>query len=82
MSSNLDQREERSVSQDRDNTFALIMSMADTTWRMFTPPAIFVTIGIFTDLRLHTKPWITIVSAVIGLGFSILLVKKQLKETR
>jgi len=54
--------------------------MADTTWRMFTPPAIFVTIGIFADLSLRTKPWITLVSLVVGLFFSVLLVKKQLRS--
>jgi len=74
------QSEERVVSPDRDSTYALIMSMADTTWRMFTPPAIFVTIGIFADLSLRTKPWITLVSLVVGLFFSVLLVKKQLRS--
>ncbi len=82
MSSNLEPREERSVSQNRDSTFTLIMSMADTTWRMFVPPAILVSAGIFADLKLGTKPWVTIVAAVVGLGFSILLVKKQLKEVK
>jgi hypothetical protein len=82
MSNNLDQREERGVSPERDSTFALIISMADTTWRMFTPPAILVAGGIFTDLKLGTKPWITFLSAVAGLGFSVLLVKRQLRNTR
>jgi F0F1-type ATP synthase assembly protein I len=56
----------------------LIWSMADTTWRMFTPPVLLVPGGIWADLKFHTKPWLTILSTVMGLALAILLVKKQL----
>ena len=65
-----------------DSVTQLILSMTDTTWRMFTPPALFVPGGIFADLKLHTKPWLTIVSAVVGLGLSILLVRQQLRGAK
>lgn len=56
----------------------LIWSMADTTWRMFTPPVLTVPAGLWADLKFGTKPWLTILAAVVGLGLSVLLVKRQL----
>jgi len=60
------------------SVMSLMLSMADTTWRMFTPPALLVPGGIWADLSFHTKPWLTILSAVMGLSLSVLLVKQQL----
>jgi hypothetical protein len=61
---------------------SLIWSMADTTWRMFVPPALFVWGGLSADLSWGTKPWLTLLSAVLGLGVSVLLVRKQLKQVQ
>ncbi len=71
-------KQERSVPASRASTVSLIMSMAEVTWRMFTPPAILVSAGIFADVKLHTIPWITLVSLPVSLGFSVMLVKRQL----
>lgn len=65
---------------DDERTMTLIWSMADTTWRMFTPPALLVPAGIWADLSWGTKPWLTAVATVAGLGLSVLLVKRQLGE--
>ena len=79
MTADSEKKQERAVSRDRDTSVSnLLLSMADTTWRMFTPPALTVSGGIWVDLKYHTKPWVTIVAAVVGLGLSVLLVKKQL----
>jgi hypothetical protein len=78
MSNNPDHKAERNVSRDPDGALQLILSMADTTWRMFTPPAILVPAGIFADLKFHTKPWLTVLSVPLGLGLSALLIKRQL----
>jgi ABC-type phosphate/phosphonate transport system permease subunit len=78
MTSKLDQKQERTVPRDDERTSRLIWSMADTTWRMFTPPALLVPGGIWADLKFGTKPWVTIAAAVVGLALSVLLVKKQL----
>ena len=64
----------------REDWVQLMVSMADTTWRMFTPPAIFVPAGIYADLKWHTKPWLTVLSVPISLGISVLLIKKQLEK--
>ncbi|HEY6736552.1 MAG TPA: AtpZ/AtpI family protein [Candidatus Saccharimonadia bacterium] len=57
----------------------LLWSMADTTWRMFTPPTITVAGGLWADLHWGTKPWLTLLAAAVGLSISIWLVKRQLK---
>lgn len=57
----------------------LLWSMADTTWRMFTPPAITVSGGLWADIHWHTGPWFTLLALGVGLGGSILLIKRQLK---
>lgn len=58
------------------------MTLADTTWRMLTPSAIFVCAGIYADLHLDTKPWLTLLSVALGLGVSVLLIKNQLGNVR
>ncbi len=63
------------------STMSLMISMADTTWRMFTPPAILVPVGIWVDLSWGTKPWVTLVAAIAGLALSVLLVNRQLRES-
>jgi hypothetical protein len=66
--------------RERDGALRLILSMADTTWRMFTPPALTVAAGLYADIHWHTKPWLTLVSVPLGLTISVLLVKKQLES--
>jgi hypothetical protein len=81
MSSTLHKPTPEKNSGDQDqHIMSLMLSMADTTWRMFVPPALFVWGGLSADLSWHTKPWLTLLSAALGLGVSVLLVKKQLKQ--
>jgi hypothetical protein len=81
MSDNPEKKAEMPAGRDSDGAMAIILSMADTTWRMFTPPAILVPIGIWADLKFHTKPWLTFVSVPIGLVLSALLIKKQIGKS-
>lgn len=78
---NADKKQPSTV-EKADSTVQLLISMADTTWRMFTPPALFVPGGIWVDLKYHTKPWVTIGAAVLGLAVSVLLVRQQLRGTK
>lgn len=68
--------------ENEASTLSLLLSMADVTWRMFTPPALLVAGGIWVDLHSGTKPWVTILAAVAGLGLSVLLVKAQLRKVQ
>lgn len=65
--------------RDRENARKLLMSAADTTWRMFLPPLVLVPAGIYFDLKLHSMPWLTIVAAVAGLAVAVMLVGRQLR---
>ncbi len=68
-------------SHSRPNV-SLLMTLADTTWRMLIPSAIFVCIGIYADLHLGTKPWLTLTGVACGLGVSVILIKNQLGAVR
>jgi len=78
MTSNPDHKADRKDYSEQDGALQLILSMADTTWRMFTPAILLVPSAIFADLRFHTKPWLTAVSVPVALGLSALLIKRQL----
>lgn len=58
----------------------LLLAMADTTWRMFTPVVISVGVGIWADLRYHTKPWLTLLGLVVGFVGAVMLVRAQIKS--
>ena len=70
---------DKKVTQDRENARKLLMSAADTTWRMFLPPLILVPAGIYFDLKLRTMPWLTILAVVAGLAVAVMLVARQLR---
>ena len=50
----------------------------DTTWRIAVPVIIMTVIGIFVDLKLGTKPWLTLGAVVIGFAFAGMSLKRQL----
>jgi predicted secreted protein len=55
--------------------------IVDTTWRMTVPVVIFTFIGIFTDLRLDTTPWVTFLGVIVGFYFAVILIKQQIKRS-
>jgi F0F1-type ATP synthase assembly protein I len=64
---------------DADLGIATIaLDFLDTTWRITVPVVLFAGIGIFVDIKAHTKPWLTLLGLVIGFAFAGLLLKKQL----
>jgi F0F1-type ATP synthase assembly protein I len=81
MTSKPENKQERTVPQNEDSLLALTLSMADTTWRMFIPPALLVGGGLWVDLKYGTKPWMTILGAVVGLALSVVLVRRQLRRS-
>lgn len=70
---------EHTQAKARKYALELIVSMADTTWRMFVPPALLVSAGLWSDLHFDTKPWLTIVGLLVGLSGSVVLVRAQLR---
>ncbi len=57
---------------------ALALDFLDTTWRIAVPVVLFAGTGIFADIHLHTKPWITLLGLVVGFAAAGVLVKRQL----
>lgn len=60
----------------------LLLTIGDTTWRMFIPIIGLMVLGLVTDKWLHTTPWIMIMGLVAGVGLSALLIKKQIKKVK
>lgn len=58
---------------------AVALTFLDTTWRIAVPVVLFTFLGIFVDLRLGSKPWLTLLAVVCGFGVAVLLVKRQLE---
>jgi len=57
---------------------AVALAFLDTTWRIATPVVGMTILGIWADRSWGTKPWLTLLSVVIGFGMAVLLVKSQL----
>lgn len=58
----------------------MILTMADTTWRMFVPILGLLVAGIFGDKALGSFPWLTLVGFIAGVAISALLIRRQLKK--
>ncbi len=56
----------------------LVATFADTTWRIAVPVVLFALGGIYADINLGTKPWLTLLAVVIGFALAGVLVKRQL----
>ena len=67
-------------SKSSESTMAIMLSIADTTWRMVVPPAVLVPAGLYGDIHLGTKPFLTLAATAIGLGLGVILIRRQLKE--
>lgn len=64
------------------NTTTLLLTMADTTWRVFVPTILFVGLGIWADLTVGTKPWLTFLGLAIGLIVASFLIRAQIKKVQ
>ncbi len=58
----------------------LIMSMMDTTWRMFVPTIGLLLVGNALDEYFGTKPWLLLAGAVLGGAIAAILIKLQLAK--
>lgn len=64
----------------QSDSMYLIMSMADTTWRMFVPTVGLLLLGNMLDEQWHTKPWLLLAGVSIGACVSAVLVKQQIAK--
>lgn len=70
------------VKGDSKTTALLLLTMADTTWRVFTPVILFAGLGIWADLNGPTRPWLTFLGVVAGFAVAAVLVKSQIVKIR
>lgn len=69
--------------QDDDHAaIVLLLTVADTTWRIFTPVIIMTVIGIWADLKFATSPWITIILVIVGFVIAGFLIAAQLRKVK
>lgn len=54
------------------------LDFLDTTWRIAVPVVLFAGLGMFADIKLGSKPWLTLLGLVIGFIAAGLLIREQL----
>lgn len=58
----------------------LVLTIADTTWRLFIPSIGLTVVGLLLDKQLQTTPWIMTTGLVVGVMIAIFLVRAQIKK--
>lgn len=59
-----------------------MLTIADTTWRLFVPLVGSTILGLLADKQLGTKPWVMIIAMVVGAIAAFLLVRIQIKKVK
>lgn len=80
MSTSPNKGDDNPVPPDSSTVVLLLLTIADTTWRLFTPSIGLTIVGLILDKQLGTTPWVMIAGIVFGVAIAILLVRKQLKK--
>lgn len=58
----------------------VLMTMADTTWRMFVPSIGCTFLGMWCDSTFGTSPWLLFAGVVLGFILAALAVRQQYKK--
>lgn len=66
----------------KQSTVLLLVTIADTTWRLFIPTIGLTIAGLLLDKQFGTKPWIMAVSMAVGIAVALLLTRSQLKKVK
>lgn len=64
----------------KTSTVILMLTIADTTWRLFVPSVGLTILGLILDKQFGTKPWVMIAGIVFGVVIAVLLVRMQIKK--
>jgi hypothetical protein len=73
-------RDDKGVPPKSSTVILLLLTMGDTTWRMFVPIIGLMGLGLWIDQQFHTKPWIMIIGMAAGVYLAAMLVKRQFKR--
>lgn len=82
MATSPNSRDSKGVPPKSSTVILLLLTMGDTTWRMFVPIIGLMVLGLLADQWLHTKPWIMIVGMATGVYLAAVLVKRQFKKVK
>jgi positive regulator of sigma E activity len=80
MSASPNRGDEKNVPPDSSTVILLILTLADTTWRLFLPIVGLTILGLIVDKSLATTPWLMIIGILMGVGMAIILVRAQMKK--
>jgi hypothetical protein len=80
MSTSPNKGDEKSVPPDSSTVILLLLTMADTTWRLFIPSIGLTIAGLLLDKQFGTTPWLLIAGTILGITIAILLIRAQLKK--
>ena len=60
----------------------LLLTIGDTTWRIFIPSVGLTIAGLLLDKHFHATPWLMIAGIIVGATVAILLVLAQMKKVK
>ena len=66
----------------KHSTVLLMLTIADTTWRLFIPLVGATILGLWADKQVGTKPWLMVIAMIIGAVVACLLVRTQIKKVK
>jgi len=64
----------------KSSSTVILLTIADTTWRMFVPSIGLTFAGLWLDGKLHTTPWLLFTGSILGLIIAALAVRIQYKK--
>lgn len=64
----------------KSSSTVVLLTIADTTWRMFVPSVGMTFAGLWLDAKLHTTPWLLFAGSILGLIVAALAVRIQYKR--
>jgi hypothetical protein len=80
MSTSPNKGDGKNVPPDSSTVILLLLTLADTTWRLFVPSVGLTIAGLLLDKQFGTKPWLMITGVILGVLIAILLIRMQLKK--
>lgn len=66
----------------KTSTVLLLLTIADTTWRLFLSTIGLTVLGLLLDKQLGTKPWLMIAGIILGAIAAWYLTRLQLKKVK
>lgn len=72
-------RDERQVPPKSSST-VILMTLADTTWRLFVPSVGLTLVGLWLDKMWHTTPWLLFTGIIVGSVIAVYSVAVLIKR--